>query len=204
MKQNEAARLVSVLLAAYPSQCAKLDEKQQAQMVTVFADLLDELSYELCNAALRVLMQTAKFMPSVAEVRAAALELKHGAVAAGGEAWGSVVKAMQREGANKTPGVDFVFRDPVTARCVNAFGWRELCLSENAAADRARFIELYDVLASEHRREQQAPVLAAAREVRQVSGGARSAAELVAGIVETANRAGGLQRLLAKPSGGDS
>ena len=42
-----------------------------------------------------------------------------------------------------------LFTDPVTAQCVASLRWRELCDSENQAADRARFVELYDKLAAQ-------------------------------------------------------
>lgn len=169
MKQNEAARLVAVLIVSYPTQGGKLGEGQQVKMAEVFADALGDLSYEACNTALRVLIQTRQFMPSVSEIRSTVLDLQRGPVRAGGDAWGSVLRAIREKGVYRTPGVDFQFQDSTTARCVSALGWTELCNSENVVADRARFIELYDKLATETRRELQAPALAAARGHRELA-----------------------------------
>lgn len=44
------------------------------------------------------------------------------------------------------------FPDPLVGKLVRAFGWRDLCLSENAVADRARFIPAYE---QEQRRERE-------------------------------------------------
>lgn len=167
MNRQEAAQLVAVCLASCPQQSARIDQTRQLAMVDAFANLLDDLPYEQANAAVRVLLQTSPFIPAIADIRAKVLELKHGPVAAGGEAWGSVLKAMKREGSHRTPGVEFFFVDSVVAKCVAAMGWIDLCLSENTVADRARFIELYDALASQDRRERQAPLLAAARDARE-------------------------------------
>jgi len=63
-----------------------------------------------------------------------------------------VLKAISRAGRNRTPGVDFDFRDPLVLEAVRALGWVQLCDSENQVADRARFVELYDALAAKSRR----------------------------------------------------
>jgi hypothetical protein len=168
MTASEAAKLVAVMLVAFPSQAHRLsDSRQQTALAEVFADLLGDLSYEQCNAALRVLIQTRQFMPTVAEIRATAIDIMRGPQPSGADQWGNVLRAMRERGAYRTPGVDFVFNDPITAKCVQQMHWQTLCLSENSVADRARFIELYDKLASEARREVQAPLLAAAREQRE-------------------------------------
>lgn len=167
MNRQDASRIVAVIIAACPSQSARLDGGRVASMIDAFAGLLGDLTYEQVNAAVSALLQTSPFMPAVADIRARVLELERGPVLAGGEAWSSVQAAMKREGSYRTPGVEFAFRDETTARCVAAMGWRELCLSENTVADRARFIDLYDELAVQSRREQQSPMLAAAREKRE-------------------------------------
>jgi hypothetical protein len=166
MTRPEAARLVTVIFAACPAQSAKLGHDQQIAMVDAFATLLDDVPYEHANAAVRVLLQTRPWMPSVADIRATVRELLHGPVPPGGEQWGVVLKAIGKYGAWRTPGVDFVFDDAITAKCVEALGWRMLCLSDNPVADRARFVEMYDKLAEQSRREDVAPVLGAAREAR--------------------------------------
>lgn len=182
MKKSEAAKLVSVALVAYPAQGGKLSEAQQLQLVDVFADLLGDLTYEQCSAALRVLVQTKQWMPTVAEIRATVLELATGPGSAGGDAWGQVLKAIHRYGAWRAPGSDFQFDDPITARCVESFGWRELCLSENATADRARFVDLYDKLAGDSRRQQQAPALAAGGKPNALTGEVGKLIALVAKV----------------------
>jgi hypothetical protein len=174
--RQEAAKLVAVIIASCPAQSSKLDSGRASAMVDAYEALLSDLTYEQVNAAVRVLLQTRSWMPSIADIRSTVLELQHGPVRAGGDAWGGVLRAIKGEGAYRTPGDDFKFRDPITARCVAALGWQELCLSENPTADRARFIELYDKLAQQDRKEATSPMLAAAAEVRR---GALSAGDAV-------------------------
>jgi len=166
MNRQEAAKLVAVVIASCPAQSSKLDTQRQLAMVDAFASLLDDMTYEQASAAVRVLLQTRSWMPSVADIRATALELARGPVAPGGDAWGQVLKAISRYGIYRQPGVDFSFPDAVTAKCVQALGWTQLCNSENQVADRARFVELYDKLAAQSHRESLSPVLTAAKEAR--------------------------------------
>lgn len=170
MNRQEASRLARVVLAAFPAQTAKLDHKRQEDIALAYESLLGDLTYEQCNAALRVLLQSSKWMPSVADIRATANELAAGPVKAGAEAWGLVLKAIGRYGSYRKPGVDFQFDDAATARCVAALGWEELCLSENSVSDRARFIEAYDQIAAQARKEDLSPQLAAARDARAALG----------------------------------
>jgi hypothetical protein len=62
-----------------------------------------------------------------------------------------VLAAVRKFGVYRQPS----FCDPVVARAVQSLGWEEICNSENQAADRARFIELYDRLSRAQRREAQ-------------------------------------------------
>jgi hypothetical protein len=164
VNRQEAGKVVAVIVAACPAQSSKLDASRVAAMVDTFAALLDDLSYEQVNAAVRVLLQTRTWMPSVADIRQTVLEFERGPVRAGGQGWGDFLAAVGRYGAYRSPQFD----DPLVARVVAALGWKELCLSENQVADRARFVELYDKLAAQGQREGQSPMLAAAREAREL------------------------------------
>lgn len=168
MTRQEAARIVTVILAACPAQSARVDASRATGMVDAYAALLEDLSYEQCSAAVRVLLQTKTWMPSVAEIRSAIVELQIGPVSPGGEQWGEVLRAVGRYGSYRKPGTDFQFKHPVTARCVAALGWAEICLSENTVADRARFIDLFDKLAVQQQRESVSPTLAAAKTARAI------------------------------------
>lgn len=180
MNKEETGAIVAVIIASCPAQSARFTPASTVAMINAYSSLLADLSYEQCDAACRLLLQTRTWMPSVAEIRSAALDLTRGAVRAGGEAWGSVTKAIREQGSWRTPGTDFVFNDPVTARCVALMNWGDLCASENSVADRARFIELYDKLATETRREAQSPMLSAARQQREVGGQAQQIGNLIA------------------------
>lgn len=148
MTKLEVAKLVGVLMASFPN------GKVAAETSAIYERMLADLDYPAANAAVERLLATSRFLPTVAEIREAALTLYAGELRPGGDAWGSVLTAIRKYGYVRVPGVDFQFDDPVTADAVRALNWTELCNSENVAADRARFIELYDKLAASARRSQ--------------------------------------------------
>jgi len=154
MTDPEAQRIVTLLTASHPNMFIRLSAEQQRDTMAAYRSLLRDLDYEVTNAAVARLLATLRYMPTPSEIRESALTLTVGEQPAGGEQWGRVRSAIHEQGIYRTPGKDFVFHDPVTARCVTALGWEELCNSENTVADRARFIELYDKLAVQERRLQ--------------------------------------------------
>ncbi len=107
--------------------------------------LLGDLTPAELLAALTRHLATSHWLPAVADLRAIASAAVVGRARAGEDAWGDVLEQVGATGRYRSPR----FADPITARCVARLGWEELCASENAVADRARFAKLYDTLARE-------------------------------------------------------
>lgn len=136
MKPHEAKQIVAVIAAAFPR------HPMTDQTCRVYERLLLDLDGDVgMQAALRTIA-TGEFPPTIAALRAAAVDIQHGPRRRGGEAWEDVLAEVRRVGAYDPPR----FEDPLTARCVAAIGWDTICRSDNSAADRARFCDLYDEL----------------------------------------------------------
>lgn len=163
MTNEQAQQLVTVLVTAFPNTMVRLSPEQQSQTMTTYRRMISDLDYVAANAAVARLLATQKWIPTAAEIREATLALTVGEKSVGGEQWGSVLNAIRAQGVYRKPGVDFGFVDETTARCVSALGWEELCKSENTIADRARFIDTYDQLATQHRTKQLTETLPAIR-----------------------------------------
>lgn len=144
MTKGQAAQAVATLVCGYPS--AKWSEEN----ASVYETMLGDLDFEPTMAAVARIVRTSKFMPTVAEVRAAVLELRDGTGRTAEDAWGDVVAEIRRVGSYARP----VFADPVVAFTVERLGWRNLCLEgRNDASDRARFCELYGQARDKQRKE---------------------------------------------------
>lgn len=160
MTEAETKKLIAVLMGAFPT------TRSTETTLAIYERMLADLDYAVANAAVERLLATAKFLPTIAEIREACMALSTGERRPGGDAWGEVLQAIRRYGYVRVPGKDFTFRDPVVAQCVAALGWTELCNSENVHADRARFIELYDKLAATERTRQLADGLPALKRLQ--------------------------------------
>ena len=171
MTESQVAKLVAVLMVTYPNaKWIAADLKRDTPGTsTAYERMLVDLDYAAANAAIERLIATKPaFPPSIAEIREAALAVSSGERRAGGDAWGDVLAAIRRYGYARTPGRDFELEDPVVLDCIKALGWQELCSSENQVADRARFIELYDKRAADHRRRELSEGLPAMHRLRML------------------------------------
>jgi len=141
VKKSDAAELVMLLLGAYPH------AKVHSRTSQVYETMLADLDVESARAAVQRLITTSKFMPTVAEVRAAAADLERGPVRSGADAWLDVLAQIRSEGYCGAPRFD----DAIVTALVERWGWSRLCLEGSLEADRARFIEAYDSLAKQAR-----------------------------------------------------
>lgn len=143
MTKAEAIEIVTLLASAFP------DAKWNDATCRAYEKFIEDLDFGLAQDAVRRLVSTGKFRPSIAEFRAAAADSALGEKRSGADAWGDVVKAIRYVGSYGAP----KFEDPFTARAVEALGWRNLCLGDSSeASDRARFCEVYDAIAGSERR----------------------------------------------------
>jgi hypothetical protein len=177
MTPAEASMLVFTLFAAYPSR----DERRK-DTIELYERMLVDLDCAAANGAVARLIQSSKFLPTIAEVRQAVHTVQAGPRRTGVEAWGDVTKAIRYVGSYRVP----TFDDPIVAHVVASLGWLELCRSTNDVADRARFVEAYDaVSAREHSEQALAPSLrlrASEGNVARLAGGTNNVTSLVAKV----------------------
>lgn len=153
MTKLEALDVVELLLAAFPTQRMRMSKTDTAGMFAAYASGLLDLEVNEARNAVNRVVKSAQWIPTIADIRAAVVEITQGARKNGGEAWGECCVLIRRYGSHRHPGIDFEISDPLIAKTVQALSWRDLCAGDNQAADRARFIELYDQLAKQQRTE---------------------------------------------------
>lgn len=146
MTPSEIAKLITITLAACPTPASFLDTAAIEDMTAAWSFVLDDIAAADALPALkRVLAEGDGKIPAPGQIRKIVDMAAHGRRRHGGDAWGDVLREIGRTGRYRSPS----FADEVTARAVARLGWRELCDSENPVADRARFVQLYDQLATE-------------------------------------------------------
>jgi hypothetical protein len=165
--------------------------EQIKQTLHLYAQLLSDIPIDqLKQAALRHI-GTSKFFPTIAELREATATLALPVQQTALEAWGEVMAALSD--ARYYVYTDHcevpVFANPITNRLVASMGWRNICASDNVIADRARFVQAYEVLAERERNEAALPVqlqagaaqpqLTAQARLRQLTGAVTTARRIV-------------------------
>jgi hypothetical protein len=137
MEKHDGKKTIAVLASLWDA------KPMNAVKGEYYLTALLPLDYHVVDAAIRRLAATHKYptMPSLNEILEAANDIANGPQRDPMEAWGDVVDAIHREGYCGSP--SRVINDPLVLECVDSMGWLELCKSENDAADRARFCDLY-------------------------------------------------------------
>jgi hypothetical protein len=145
MKLSEVTEIVMTLLAAYPNR------DMSAHTSDVYERSLRDLDRDVAHAAVERLIRTCRFLPSIAEIREACEVTQHGHRRTGEEAWADAMKAVRYVGQYRPMPR---FRDPIVTEALKLWGsWEDFASCDHSAADRARFIQLYDELAKRTREQ---------------------------------------------------
>ena len=153
----EVTKLVGVLAASFPNTQMSKDS------VNVYARMLKDIPLDVLTTAVEQCMVESEFLPTIAKLRNRALSLVAPPRKDPMDAWGVVVKEIQRVGFYRSPH----FEDPLIARAVDCMGWQYLCSSENIVADRAHFAKVYEQFVE--RETQDARLLPQARRLREMA-----------------------------------
>jgi hypothetical protein len=133
VKKSEAARVTAMIQGAWSR--PPLPEST----VEVYEMALVDLDYELVKDAVMRLVQTSKWLPTIAEIREHAVKGRV-ALPSPEEAHGIVRRAVGQHGSYRTPTFDC---DEIDG-AVQDVGWRALCMAqEGDAANRSRFCSAY-------------------------------------------------------------
>lgn len=128
------------------------------QRAAVYTEFLKDIPDELLMPAVRNVIMTCKFAPSVAEIREEAMRLRDSVSGKdapdAGRAWGDALKAVSSVGYYRRPKFD----DPITQEAVERFGWQELCSqpTDTISVARAQFMKIYNECAKRHKEQDRA------------------------------------------------
>lgn len=134
MKNEEAGALVALAAANFPH----IQEKDLGPTVALWREMLSDLPFDLAKAALIKVLVTAKFWPTVAEIREAAAELSRPAALTPAEAWAQVITAIRKDWKPDQ------LHPTVREALVGFGGLDRVGMSENIDVIRGQFLKVYE------------------------------------------------------------
>lgn len=152
MDKKEFAVFASALKTYYPREQLLPNEQAMALWYTQLKDI----PYKVAEVVLHTWVATNKWSPSIADIRERATALVTEDVPDWSEGWAQVLLAIRRYGMyDVEKAVESL--SGITRECVERMGFRNLCLSENAIADRANFRTMYERLAERRKYDETLP-----------------------------------------------
>lgn len=136
MNNVEAAKILALCAVAYPQY------PLTKETVSVYAELLSDLSVEQVEKAVKEMLMTSDRWLSIASIRRKVAEQSGSLAPTKIEAWGEVTVQMRVIGTYGHP----VFTHDAISQTVQHLGWRSLCLSDNVETSRSQFWRAYEEL----------------------------------------------------------
>lgn len=167
MNAAEFGTIAAAIKAAWPSANIMPDRMSK----DVWFTMLSDLDYQCCLAAIKQIMSTSVFAPSIAEIRKACTEITAQPEVSWDTGWMLVDKAVHRYGYMREAEAAASLPEPVR-EVVKRLGWQNICASENVDIIRANFRMAYEGQQKERRYNAQIPqgVLAERNNLRALEG----------------------------------
>lgn len=154
MNKQDILKAVAPLQLAYN---ASLDDAR----LRLYVEMLSDIPPSILETAVKKLIMTNKFLPSIAEIREVAYGIKgiiSGTAAPDeSEAWGEVIKAIRLVGYYGKP----KFSHEAITAAVNNIGWQDICMTTYDGMNtlRAQFRRAYQLAAERQKDNQDNAVL---------------------------------------------
>lgn len=163
MTRSDAAKLMGIIVLAYPNYDKFKDEKQVKATVELWTSMFSEDDAEVVGLAVKKHIATSKWPPSVAELRELMLEMTAPDLIAPDQAWLAVSDFIKLHGEHSYGG-EKTSLPPLVSRAVESIGYHNLyemnCGSYRGSKPgmaRTAFMNLYSQLYERERNRAMTP-----------------------------------------------
>lgn len=132
-------RLLTLASANFPY----LQDKDLGPTAILWERMLSDIPFKVAETALVRYLSTARHFPTVADIRENAVAITQPEKLTHNEAWHEVVKAIGCYGYYREQEALDSMR-PLTARVVQAMGWKDICISTEPDVIRGQFRKAYE------------------------------------------------------------
>lgn len=174
MKKSEVAALLSAIVTAYPASRVELN----ADTVSLWTEMLSDIDAAEATLAVKALIATEHYPPSIADVREAVRKTRSEARGdlTPGEAWARVFGAIRRFGYIHPDEAREMLGEDLWNVVKQVGGWTDICLSEHAEVISAQFERRYKSMQDAQRWRETVP-LPIQQAVKALADGKRLALE---------------------------
>lgn len=145
MTENEFKVIFGIIVASYDS--FKADKYKLA----IWYEELKDIPYKVLESCVRTWVSTNKWAPTIADLRETALKMSEGEDD-WGKGWEEILKAISKYGYTQ-PEKAYASMSEITEKAARRIGFVNICMSENIAADRANFRDIYNQLSERKKKD---------------------------------------------------
>lgn len=152
MTRDEVKKLLAWAVANFPS----MQERDLRPTAELWHKILGDLPYEIAEAALIKVLATAKYFPTVAEIREAAATIALPSLLSPADAWNVLMAAISKYGFYRRQEA-LASLPPEVRKAVECLGWEVVCHSEEPGIVRAQFMRVYETYLNRAKEEVTVP-----------------------------------------------
>ncbi len=143
MTKKEIGKLIALAVSNFPN----MQDKDLSMTAVLWEEMFSDMPYEFAKNALIKVLVTAKFWPTVAEIREAAVSLQNPNMITPAEAWSQANAALDKYGYYRAD-EGMAVLSPAIKKTIRALGgFESICTTENIETVRAQFLRMYDAFA---------------------------------------------------------
>lgn len=139
MTDKEVGNIFLLAMANFPH----LQEKNMKPTLMLWKEMLTDLPYAVALPGMKKLLSTAKFFPSIAEIREACTAMTEPRQLTHDEAWRMVLDAVSKYSSYKEL-EGLASLPPMVRDVARNIGWREICMSEQPDVIRGQFRQAWE------------------------------------------------------------
>lgn len=153
MDKKEFAMFAAALKTYYP----KENLLPNTQAMELWFRQLEDIPFQIAEITLNKWVATNKWSPTIADIREQAASVKTGDKPLWSDGWEEVLRAISKFGSyRETEALQSMTE--TTRQAVKRLGFRNICMSENIAADRANFRMIFEQIVEREHKEKQLPM----------------------------------------------
>lgn len=163
MTRADAAKLVAIIVTAYPNFDKFKDAQAIASTVDLWATMFSDDDGRVIGLAVKKHIATSKWPPSVAEIREIMLEIQRPDLVPPDQAWAAVSDYMHTKGDHSGDGLQYAL-PPLVARAVEVIGYHNLYEMSRGTygdskpgMDRVAFLQQYTAMYDRERARAMTP-----------------------------------------------